>query len=215
MLPYTTGKRTPSHFLAHRRLQYLSNLGVFVNQSPPTFGRGWARVPEGITFLELPRSLYDTVYDKPVCQKVQSTVSIQYRRVTDRHRPIAATTQMMSTGYNWTRLCTMRILRAHKFANNVSHRRKLFGIPNIFVSAIPMQPTKPLTRQELSKCWDRWPSRITVKSDDTISWATFELVCGRPWAGILTPALQPGDPRLSDRLGDRELLYTFSITPGR
>ena len=63
------------------------------------------------------------------------------------------------------------------------------------------------TQQELSKCWDRRPGRFTVNSDDTISLATFGLVCRRRWAGISTPALQPGDPRPSDRIGDWLYMY--------
>ena len=40
--------------------------------------------------------------------------------------------------------------------------------------------------------------QIAVNAEDTISWANFGLVS--------TPALQPGAPRPTDRIGDR-LLY--------
>ena len=65
-----------------------------------------------------------------------------------------------------------------------------------------MQPCVEKKR-ELSKCWDRRPGRITVNSEDTISWDTFGLVCGGRWSEMLTPALQLGVPRPTDRIGDR------------
>jgi len=61
----------------------------------------------------------------------------------------------------------------------------------------------------------RWAtgSNYNDYSEDTISWTTLGLVCGRRWAGISTPALQPDAPRPSNGIGDR-VLYTFGIIPG-
>jgi len=39
------------------------------------------------------------------------------------------------------------------------------------------------------------------------------LVCGRRWAGISTPALQPGAPRPTDRIGNRYNKRSPKITP--
>ena len=50
-----------------------------------------------------------------------------------------------------------------------------------------------------------------VNSKDTVSRATFGLVYGRLWAGISTPALQPGDPdpRPSDHIASVQNVLSF------
>ena len=53
------------------------------------------------------------------------------------------------------------------------------------------------------KSRDRRPGRITVRSEDIISWATFGLVCGGRWARISTQALQLSVPRPNRSTGDR------------
>jgi len=72
--------------------------------------------------------------------------------------------------------------------------------------------TGNMYRQELSKCWGR-PGPITVNSEDTISWATFSIVCGNRSTGISTQALEPGVPRPSGSIGDRVSIAPSVLYP--
>ena len=71
-----------------------------------------------------------------------------------------------------------------------------------------------ISLQQLSQCWDTRPGRITVDSQDTISWAIFGLVDGRNWAAISLPALQSGARRPTDSILCYRVFDTLLI-PGR
>ena len=75
--------------------------------------------------------------------------------------------------------------------NNVDARTFLY-LSSLRCSAMYGDAGKcPEPEKELSKCWDTQLGRITVNSEDTISWTTFGVVCGPLGGGISTPAF-PG-----------------------